>query len=60
MGQHGTRHTVVVVLVDAVVVVVPTGAGIMCRQLQAEGICEAVYLTAPKAWGSVSASTLSY
>jgi hypothetical protein len=37
------RHTVVVVVVVAVAVVVPAGAGVICRQLQAEEICEAAY-----------------
>ena len=32
-----------VVVVVAVAVVVPAGAGVMCRQLQAEEICEAAY-----------------
>ena len=43
MRQHSARHTVEVVVTVAVAVVVPVAAGVICRQLQAEQICEAAY-----------------
>ena len=43
MRRHSARHTVEVVVTEAVAVVVPAAAGVICRQLQAEETCEAAY-----------------
>ena len=41
--RHSARHTVMVVEVVVVDVVIPAAAGVICKQLQAEDICDAAY-----------------